>query len=194
MPEIWLLEIKKDYSTWHVLGVFNYDDEVKSHEISYEYLGLDSSKKYLMYDFWNKKMPTRSSRYNYRSLMPFEHEVFVELAPRSCKVIAIREELDRPQLLSTNRHLTQGAIEVEDIFWDEENKKLSGISQLVKDDDYQLVLTLPANMDFIKADVSDKAVFCEGFKDDPDVDRYNTVKINLKSPENKKVEWSVSYK
>jgi hypothetical protein len=194
MPEIWLWEINKDFGKWHVLGVFNYTDETLSREISYDYLGLDSNREYLFFDFWKKKMPTRSSRYNYRTLMPFDNEVFLELSPRSCFVIAIREKLDHPQLLSTNRHLTQGAIELEDVKWNEEKKELSGISELVKNDDYELVLTLPKDMEFNKAEVADSDVSCEAFIDDPDVDRFNTVKVKLMSPENKKVRWSVLYK
>jgi hypothetical protein len=194
MPEIWLWDIKKDFGNWHVVGVFNYDQKTVTREISYEYLGLDSSKEYILYDFWKKRMPTRSSRYYYRTLMPFKNEMFLELAPMSCMVIAFHEKLARPQLISTNRHITQGAIDIKDVKWDEAKKELSGISELVRDDDYELVLTLPEDMEFVKAQVSDEDVSCHAFLDDPDVDRYNTVKVKLKSPEHKEVRWCVSYK
>ena len=118
----------------------------------------------------------------------------LEIAPHECFVIAIHEKANHPQLLSTNRHLTQGAIEVEDLKWNEEKKELSGISELVKSDDYELVLTLPEDLEFNKAEVVDTHVTCEAYLDDPDVDRYNTVKVKLKRPTNKKVRWSVLYK
>ncbi len=193
MPEIWLWDIEKDFGSWNVLGVFNYDSETMKREISYDYLGLDTTKQYIMYDFWNKKMPTRSSRYNFRSFMPFDKEMALELEPHSCKVIAIHEKLPHPQVISTNRHLTQGGVDLFDVSWDEKSKTLSGISDLVKNDDYELVVTLPANLDFISAESQDD-VLCIAHLDDPDVDRYNTVKVQLKSPESQKVNWSLSFK
>ncbi len=194
MPEIWLWDIDKDFGNWHVLGVFNYNNKPVKRELSYDYLGLDTTKQYIMYDFWNKKMPTRSSRYNFRSLMPFDKEMALELAPTSCKIIAIHEKLPHPQVISTNRHLTQGAVDLDDVAWNEKIKRLSGISNLVKNDNYQIVITLPEGMEFIEAEVKEDNVACEAYLDDPDVDRYNTVKVNLKSPESRKVNWSVVFK
>jgi hypothetical protein len=189
LPEVWLWEIEKDFGKWHVLSVFNYDTETITREISYEYLGMDPSKEYILYDFWKGKMPTRSSRYYYRTLMPFANEIFFEIAPMSCFVVAIHEKQPRPQVISTSRHITQGAMDLEDVKWDEKNLKLSGISQIVKNDNYEIVVTIPENFKFVKADAD---VSVEAHLDDPDVDRYTTVRINLKSPESRKVNWSVS--
>jgi hypothetical protein len=193
MPEIWLWDIQKDFDNWYVLGVFNYDREPMMREITYDYLGLDTTRQYIMYDFWNKKMPTRSSRYNFRSLMPFDKDMALEIAPASCKVIAIHEKLSHPQVLSTNRHLTQGAIDLENVSWNEKTQTLNGESSLVRNDDYELVVTLPENMSFLKAVAKDKDVDCSAYLGDPDVDRYNTVRVHLKSPENKKVKWAVVF-
>ncbi len=194
LPEIWLWDIEKGFASWHVLGVFNYGDTAMNREISYDYLGLDSSRQYIFYDFWDKKMPTRSSRYNYRSLMPFAREMTLELEPRSCKVIAIHEKLPHPQLISTNRHVTQGAIELEDVQWDKDGNSLSGVSRLVRSDDYKLVVTLPENYEFLEAIAGDDSVICQAHLDDPDVDRYNTVVISLKSPINQAVEWELRFR
>jgi hypothetical protein len=191
MPEVWLWEIDKNFGKWHVLGVFNYNDEKIVREISYEYLGLDPSKKHILYDFWKKKMPTRSSRYNYRNLMHYSNEIHFELAPMSCFVVAIHEKQPHPQVISTNRHISQGAIDLEDVKWDEQNQKLTGISKLVKNDNYEIVVAIPENFKFIKAEAD---ISCDSHLDDPDVDRYNTVIMKLKSTENRKVKWALSFK
>ena len=82
---------------------------------------------------------------------------------------------------------------MENVEWDEKEQILRGVSNLVKNDDYELVVTLPENMSFVKADVSDPNTKCSAYLDDPDVDRYNTVRVHLKSPENQKVQWSVAF-
>ena len=85
-------------------------------------------------------------------------------------------------------------IDLEDVNWDEATKTLSGISRLVKNDDYERIVTLPEDLDFIKTEVSEGNVISSAYLGDPDVDRYNTVKVQLKSQENQKVNWSLSYK
>jgi hypothetical protein len=194
MPEIWLWDIKKDFERWQVLGVFNYTDTTTVREISYDYLGLDTTKQYIFYDFWAGKMPTRSSRYYFRSLMPFAREMALEIAPNACKIIAIHEKLPHPQVLSTNRHLSQGAVDLESVVWNADSGTLSGVSKLVKNDDYELVVTLPEDLAFVSASAKEEGVSCSAWLDDPDVDRYNTVRIQLKSEKNQNAAWSVRFK
>jgi len=194
LPEIWMWDIQKDFDSWQVLGVFNYADTAVTREISYIYLGLDTTKQYIFYDFWEQKMPTRSSRYYFRSLMPFDSEMALEIAPNACKIITIHEKLPHPQVLSTNRHLTQGAVDLENVVWVQEKKTLSGLSKLVRNDAYELVVTLPADLIFVSASAADDGVSCTAWLDDPDVDRYNTLRVRLKSARNQKAQWSVKFK
>jgi len=70
---------------------------------------------------------------------------------------------------------------------------LSGISNLVRDDDYELVVTLPPDVEFIRAGAIEDVVTCTAHMDDPDADRYNTIKVQLKSPANQKVNWYVVF-
>ena len=61
------------------------------------------------------------------------------------------------------------------------------------------------NLDFLKENLKDygldyvqvdrgRIVTGSAWLDDPDVDRYNTVRIHLKSTQNQKAEWSVQFK
>jgi hypothetical protein len=70
-------------------------------------LGLDPDAKYLAFDFWSE-----------RFLGIVQGEIpFEALHDGACQAISFRPLLDRPQVLGTNRHLGQGAYELEDVRW-----------------------------------------------------------------------------
>ena len=48
--------------------------------------------------------------------------------PGGVTLLALHEAIGSPQVLSTDRHVTQGGIEIEDVQWDATEKVLSGIS------------------------------------------------------------------
>ncbi|GAH66749.1 unnamed protein product, partial [marine sediment metagenome] len=65
------------------------------------------------------------------------------LAPGSCSVIALRAVEDRPVLVSTSRHITQGVVDVQAETWDAQSYTLSGTSRLVPGDPYELRIFAP---------------------------------------------------
>ncbi|MGZ3956470.1 MAG: hypothetical protein ACXVBT_01200, partial [Flavisolibacter sp.] len=52
-----------------------------------------------------------------------------------------REKTNHPQIISTNRHITQGGYDLLNVLWKQNN--LSGISKVVKNDKYELYIYLP---------------------------------------------------
>ena len=50
---------------------------------------------------------------------------------------------DHPQLLSTSRHITQGVLDVVEESWDAASHSLTGKSQVVAGDPYELRIALP---------------------------------------------------
>ena len=70
--------------------------------------------------------------------MPASGRLKATLPKSSCLILAIRPEVDQPQLISTSRHVTQGMIDVTDEKWDEAAQTLSGTSKLVPGDNYEL--------------------------------------------------------
>jgi len=58
--------------------------------------------------------------------------------PGSCRVIAVRAVEAHPVLVSTSRHVTQGMVDVTGEVWDGVRKTLSGTSQVVGGDPYEL--------------------------------------------------------
>jgi len=68
----------------------------------------------------------------------FKGELSLKVPGRSCRVIAARAAAGHPVLVSTSRHLSQGILEVTDETWSEETQTLSGVSQVVANDPYEL--------------------------------------------------------
>lgn len=127
LPRVWLLTDRRRAPRRDVIGLFNWDSEPCSFDSSLERLGLAGGTEYLAFDYWgNALAPSLEGRLQMR------------VPPRSCVVLAVRPRLDRPELLSTSRHITQGIVDVLDERWNGFTKTLSGESQVVQHDPYEL--------------------------------------------------------
>jgi len=168
---LFLLELNMDYENWIVIGrtggIFP--------ELSFSELGLDQNKEYLIYEFWSKSFKGS-----------FTEEFSPgDIDPRfNCQLFCVRERFDRPQLLATNRHISCGAFDVEELKWD--NGKITGKSKLVKKDDYIIYLFEPAGFNFNMVNLSD-------------ADLINNVKnglireITIRAKTDNPVLWEVKY-
>jgi hypothetical protein len=127
MPSIWLVTDASQAVRRDVLGLYNWDSESKT--ISYDAgrAGLDGSKTYHAFDFWSKT-----------PLKEFTGSFQFGLPPESCRVIAVRAAEGHPVLVSTSRHVTQGMVDVKGEKWVPSSMTLSGISQVVANDPYEL--------------------------------------------------------
>ena len=128
-PRIWLAQDKR----MNVIGLFNWEEK-KPDEIAYDMgkLGLAKDKSYVAFDFWaNKFIP------------PFKGTLKQTLPGSTCRILAVKEVVDHPLLLSTSRHITQGLTDVAEEKWDTASKTLSGKSHVVAGDPYELRIALP---------------------------------------------------
>ncbi len=119
-------------------------------KLSFRKLGLKTSVTYLVYDFW-----TDTFLGEHRGSLT----MLVKLA--ACRILAFHPRVDRPQFLSTNRHVTQGGVEMKELSWDENCGELRGQSDLVAGDDYSVTLHVPRNYSFIEMKAN-----CEDFRAD----------------------------
>jgi hypothetical protein len=122
----------RDYD---VVGVFNYDAEQSTNRLlSWSALGLDSTAMYHVYDFWNGTY--------YGS---WEHGVFIDVPPGDVRVITLVRATDRPELVSTSRHITQGWVDLRALEHggSAERPSLSGESRVIGGDAYTLTVGLP---------------------------------------------------
>lgn len=76
-------------------------------------------------------------------------------------LFAIRELLDRPQLVTTNRHLSQGAAEIEMLTWNVKTNTLEGRSRVIAGDKYRVKLHVPKSYHLETATVERKPLQAE---------------------------------
>jgi hypothetical protein len=122
----------RDYD---VVGVFNYDAERTSNQLlSWSALGLDSTALYHVYDFWNGTY--------YGS---WKHGVFIDVPAGDVRVITLVRANERPELISTSRHITQGWVDLLALQHggSATHPALSGESRVIGGDRYTLTVGLP---------------------------------------------------
>lgn len=104
VPSIYDLKVENKSENWHVVTVVNTDIPKRNRDyiIDFKEIGLEPDKEYLIFDFWESEF------------LGFGKESFTvkSLNPHNCKVMAIREKQNVPQVISTDIHLTQGGIEI----------------------------------------------------------------------------------
>ena len=62
------------------------------------------------------------------------------LAPSHCAMISLRRVQPHPQVLSTNRHVLQGWVELEQVHWDWAAQRLSGRAKVIGGEPFKLVV------------------------------------------------------
>jgi hypothetical protein len=146
-PRIWLLEDTRRESPFYLLGLFNWDAEEPAHiDESFKRIGLPADDRYVTFDYWANKFGGMEG-----------DAVHETLEPASCRILAVRAIADRPQLISTSRHITQGVVDVAEESWDEKAKTLNGMSHVVGGDAYELRIAKPPSGEWmlVKATVAD---------------------------------------
>ena len=170
---------------WESLTFFNEDKE-HAKEVSIRLagiegrggMGLDESKRYYVYDFWNDCLiGTFSGKDTLKQT----------LRKGEARQMAVREVLEYPQVLSTDRHLLQGALELSEVSWNPETKELSGIAELVEDEPMQVALAVNGFVpQSCSVDNNNAACFLKNVSD-------SVVKLSLRSQAGGKVQWKVRF-
>lgn len=116
--------IAKEFEQWNVVDVLNLNEKEVEKEIVLEELSLDVGK-YLVYDFWNEEF-----------LGVINSGFKTCLGACQSKLFAIRKLTDKPQIVSTNRHISQGGVDLIQVVYDEKTNTLNGISFVVAEEEY----------------------------------------------------------
>jgi len=133
---LYLLEVSRPFERWMVLARVGGEEQ----RIGFADLGLAADREYLVYEFWTK------------SLVGSFQEAFTPgpIDPSfAVQVFCIRGREPRPQLLATNRHVSCGGVDLADVAW--RDGTLSGQSDLVANDTYEVYLTEPPGWRFVDA-------------------------------------------
>jgi hypothetical protein len=109
LSRVFALPIRRNFGSWLVLAVFNYDERSPMVErVDLVDAGLDSAKTYVAFEFWTQQL-----------LGEFHETMTLQLNPGSVQLVALREGRAVPQIIGTSRHFTQGGLELKDQQWSE---------------------------------------------------------------------------
>jgi hypothetical protein len=183
MPMVYDYEVSPE---WHQVTFYN-PDQQNPKRIGIDLsgpqvdgaLGLDPEAEYHLYDFWNDGFLGR---------MKGTARLEQILRPGEARMISVRACLQRPQVISTDRHLMQGYLDMRDVNWDHENHALSGVSKIVGNDPYRVVLA-SNSYSALRADCRNP-----GVKADLVPRNDGLVELVLQGAENTDAEWSVRFR
>ncbi|NQT11463.1 MAG: alpha-galactosidase [Planctomycetes bacterium] len=99
---------------------------------------------YVLWDFWQQKLVESNLE-----------KLELPLLARSCHLFALRPKLERPQLLGTGGHFSQGVVETGDVVWDAEKGQLLGKVQGNGGDPSTLFFHVPKGMRLTSATLHD---------------------------------------
>lgn len=121
LPKIWLVNSGQRA----VLGLYNWETNQATLACSSGKAGLDQTKTYHAFDFWNDRV-----------LPDFKGDFSYDLSSQSCRIVAVRADEGHPVVVSTSRHVTQGIMDLTDEKWN--GSQLSATSEMVAGDTYEV--------------------------------------------------------
>lgn len=131
-PQIWHLPLRKRWGRWDIAGLFNLSREMAEIKIEFTKLGLIKEKKYIVFEFWEKKI-----------LGIVSDSITVNMLPVTTKLLLIKEYPSYPAVLSTDMHLSQGAVELKDVMFDKKKNILKGIAKRQKGEKGNIFIFVP---------------------------------------------------
>jgi hypothetical protein len=177
IPRIWLLSNKPGGVEHHIVALYNWDSKDADISCSIEHLGLDPTKSYVAFDYWDNK------------LVPvFKDQLSATLPGQSCKILAVHAVSDSPQVISTSRHVTQGIVDRLEQKWDAASNSLSGVGDVIANDPYELRVVSPKGLAVDKTNVEGDAKVISSQNED------QLLRVRIESPRNERVKWTISWK
>jgi hypothetical protein len=116
IPTILDLTVTASHGTWHTVGVVNWDAESGRREVRLSELAdCPEGGRYHVYEFWTKY---------YNGRLRAEDTIDLgELPPHGSALLLVKRVEPLPQLVTTEAHLSQGAVEIDR--WEVEDEVLT---------------------------------------------------------------------
>jgi hypothetical protein len=111
-------------------------------------LDFDRSKNYYVFDFWNQKPLGTISGTGVLS---------ADLSPGEAQVFSVKQVLNHPRILGTNRHVMCGMIELRNEKWDQQNRKLEFTADVVGGETMHITIATPEDSNYMVTDVKSDA-------------------------------------
>jgi hypothetical protein len=194
LPRLWLLSDTRREPRRDVIAAFNWGDTPITIDYPLERIGLAADKEYAAFEYWSNALrpPFKG---NLKLTLPSHAKAGGENAGQDiCAVLAVRPVTDAPQLISTSRHITQGIVDVLEEKWTAAARELSGTSQVVGGDPYELRVLTYSTRGVWKAEAADLAPedrtagATAALKEEAGL-----VRVTIQSPASRQVRWKVRF-
>lgn len=179
-PQVYDLELTPD---WHQIVFYNTSKEQAevSTAISGDRvdnaIGLDPKAHYHVYEFWSD---------TYLGKLPGTARITRQLDANHCAMISVRKAQDHPQVISTNRHILQGWVDLKDVLWNKESSTLTATASVIGGEPFQIVV----------ADNNAKALKLEATGAEAELSAHTVEGLSLltlSTSENTEVKWELKY-
>jgi hypothetical protein len=179
--QIWDLKVSDSRRTYDIVGIMrNPDYASPTVTIDWNEMGWGVNDEFYVYDFWNKKY-----------LGSWRNSLSLHVDPVSCRILSFVRVDSTPVLLSTNRHITQGWLEIDSLVYDPNTETIRGVSEVVGRDTYELRFAVPMRKQVF---MQPALVLATGASVLGVTQEGPLVAVRLLSEKSKAVSWSVAFK
>lgn len=105
---IWNLHVSRPFGDWHVVALFNWSDADQRIGFEWSEIGEPYGRRFVGWEFW-------SGCY----LAMLDGRLELDVPARGVRLVALQPECGHPQFLSSDRHITQGAVGLKDQRWND---------------------------------------------------------------------------
>lgn len=177
MLPVWDLKISRPFANWDVVALFNWSESETTIGFDFAELGLEPDADYILYEFWTQA---------YQGVK--KGHVEMPVPGHGVRLLAVHRAQANPQFISSDRHVTQGAVELTRLTWNASTKTLAGTVKVVKDSPLTLRFRVPSGYAFIEAKTI-AGVACKAPAESVEI-----VAVTLTSPVSQDVPFSLSWK
>ena len=132
--DVWVREGRPG---WWTLGLFNWDDEPRKVSVALAAAGGAGlrGERFHVYDVWGERV-----------LPDVTTTLEAELRGHDVLVASLRPVATRPQILGTNRHVVQGAVDIVEEAWEAATRTLKGRSSGLDARPYAVTVSVPRGL------------------------------------------------
>ena len=105
---VWDLHVARPFGDWHVVALFNWGDAEERIGFDWSEIGETKDRRFVGWEFWKGTY-----------LGALAGRLKLSVPPRSVRLVALQPDLGHPQFLTSDRHVTQGAVELKGQRWAE---------------------------------------------------------------------------
>jgi hypothetical protein len=178
---IWDLKVNHLGRNYDVVGVFNFG-EARPEQIylNWKELGLPDGSPVHVFDFWNQEY-----------LGAWEAGMALNVSPTSCRVLTLMPASEKIELVSTNRHITQGWVDLASLSAGAAANSFTGKSKVIKNDPYELRFAFPRGKNFIVKTAAARTA--AGVLPVRTYNHQGWATVRIDSPRTTEVSWDVAF-